>query len=170
MRRIVLLAVMVVACARDATPSELLRVGDPFPNWRLPDQTGAMVASKDLAGKRYLLWFYPKAQTPGCTAEGRGLRDRFADFQARGIEIVGVSFDKPADNAAFVAAEGFPFRLLSDSEHMLALAVGAADASDAPVARRISYLVGPDGTVQHVYGTVTPASHAADVLAEAAGS
>lgn len=170
MRRIVLLAVAVLACACDAKPSGLLQVGDLFPNWRLPDQTGAMVASKDLAGKTYLLWFYPKAQTPGCTTEGRGLRDRFDDFRARGIEIVGVSFDKPADNAAFVAAEGFPFRLLSDSEHVLALVVGAADTSDAPVARRISYLVGPDGRVQHVYGAVTPASHAADVLADVPGS
>jgi peroxiredoxin Q/BCP len=165
-----LLAVALTACTGGAAPSGLLQVGDPFPNWRLPDQTGAMVASKDLAGKSYLLWFYPKAQTPGCTAEGRGLRDRFDDFRARGIEIVGVSFDPPAANAAFVQAEGFPFRLLSDSGRALAITVGAADDSDAPAARRISYLVGPDGRVLHVYGTVTPASHAADVLADVPGS
>jgi len=170
MRRILILALVAVACAGGATPRGLLQVGDSFPNWRLPDQTGAMVSSKDLAGKTYLLWFYPKAQTPGCTTEGRGLRDRFEDFRARGVEIVGVSFDAPAANAAFVAAEGFPFRLLSDSSHALAVAVGAADENDAPVARRISYLVGPDGKVRHVYGTVTPASHAADVLADVPGS
>jgi peroxiredoxin Q/BCP len=85
------------------------------------------------------------------------------------VEIVGVSFDAPADNAAFVKAEGFPFRLLSDRERMLARAVGAADATDTPVAKRISYLVGPDGKVLHVYGSVTPASHAADVLADVPG-
>ena len=169
MRSFVMVAMAALASARIATAGELLRVGDPFPDWRLPDQTGTPVAAKDLAGKTYLLWFYPKAQTPGCTAEGRGLRDRAADFHARGVEIVGVSFDAPAANAAFVKAEGFPFRLLSDSEHMLAIAVGAADAVDAPVAKRISYLVGPDGKVLRVYGAVTPASHAADVLADVPG-
>jgi thioredoxin-dependent peroxiredoxin len=128
------------------------------------------VSSKDLGGKTYLVWFYPKAQTPGCTAEGRGLRDRFDDFRARGVEILGVSFDAPEANAAFVEAEKFPFRLLSDRERTLAVAVGAADAPDAAVARRVSYLVGPDGRVRQAYGTVAPASHAADVLADCPAS
>ena len=66
----------------------------------------------------------------------------------------------------FVAAEGFPFRLLSDQGRTLALAVGAADSKDAAVARRISYLVGPDGKVKKGYETVTPASHASDVLSD----
>jgi peroxiredoxin Q/BCP len=160
------LALGVLAIARVAFAGGLLQVGETFPEWALVDQTGAKVTSRDFAGKTYLVWFYPKAQTPGCTAEGRGLRDRFDDFRARGVEIVGVSFDAPADNAAFVKAESFQFRLLSDGDRSLARAVGAADASDTPVARRISYLVGPDGTVRHVYGTVTPASHATDVLAD----
>ena len=144
----------------------VLAAGDAFPQWTLPDQTGKPVSSKDLAGKPYLVWFYPKAQTPGCTAEGRGLRDKIEDFRARGVEIVGVSFDAPQANAEFVQAEGFPFRLLSDRDRTLAQAVGAADSKDAPVARRISYLVGPDGRVQHAYASVSPASHAADVLAD----
>jgi peroxiredoxin Q/BCP len=142
----------------------LLKVGDPFPAWSLRDHTGAAVTSESLAGKPYLVWFYPKAQTPGCTAEGRGLRDHFTDFQARGVEIVGVSFDPPAANAEFVKAESFPFRLLSDTDHALARKVGAATSDTQPVATRISYLVGADGTVQQVYGEVTPATHAADVL------
>src|SRR5262249_41294041 len=82
----------------------------------------------------------------------------------RGVDIVGVSFDDPARNAEFVKAEGFPFRLLSDQSHGLAMSVGAADSADAPVARRISYLVGPDGTVRQVYTSVNPARHAKDVL------
>ena len=58
-----------------ADPGKLLKAGDAFPTWSLEDQTGAVVTSQSLAGKPYLLWFYPKAQTPGCTAEGRGIRD-----------------------------------------------------------------------------------------------
>jgi peroxiredoxin Q/BCP len=144
----------------------VLAEGARFPDWSLPDHTGTTVSAKDFAGKTYLLWFYPKAQTPGCTAEGRGLRDRIAEFRSRGVEVVGVSFDAPEANAAFVQAEGFPFRLLSDRERTLAQAVGAADAKDAPVARRISYLVGPEGRVTRVYASVVPATHAADVLAD----
>ena len=159
-----LFAWRAVAPATD--PSRLLKAGDAFPAWSLRDQTGATVTSQSLAGKTYLLWFYPKAQTPGCTAEGRGLRDRFADFQARGIEIVGVSFDEPAANAEFVKAEGFPFRLLSDSDHVLASAVGARSSSLQLFASRISYLVGPDGKVLKVYGEVIPATHAGDVLSD----
>ena len=104
--------------------------------------------------------------TPGCTTEGDGLRDSFAAFQERRVEIFGVSFDPPAQNKAFVEAERFPFRLLSDDKRSLAVAVGAADSSAQPVARRISYLVGPDGGVRAVYGSVTPATHAKDVLAD----
>ncbi len=142
----------------------LLEPGAPFPTWSLRDQTGAVVTSQSLAGKSYLLWFYPRAQTPGCTAEGQGLRDNFPAFQEKGVEVLGVSFDDPAANAKFVAAEKFPFRLLSDSDRTLATAVGAADSKDQATARRISYLVGPDGTVRATYGTVTPATHATDVL------
>jgi peroxiredoxin Q/BCP len=149
-----------------ADPDKLLKVGDAFPAWSLRDQTGAAVASQSLAGKTYLLWFYPKAQTPGCTAEGRGLRDRFDEFRSRGVEIVGVSFDTPEANAEFVKAEGFQFRLLSDTDHTLARAVGAASSDNQLVASRISYLVGPDGTVKKTYGEVTPATHAGSVLSD----
>ncbi|MCC6850011.1 MAG: peroxiredoxin [Deltaproteobacteria bacterium] len=144
--------------------SPLLKPGDPFPAWALRDHTGALVSSQSLAGTTYLLWFYPKARTPGCTTEGRGLRDRFAEFRQRGIEILGVSFDDPAANAAFVEAEGFPFRLLSDTDKTLATRVGAVWVSLQPVPSRISYLVGPDGKVRKAFENVTPATHAADVL------
>lgn len=138
--------------------------GSQFPAWKLLDQDGAVVASNDLQGKAYLLWFYPAAMTPGCTAEGRGLRDRSESFKKAEIEILGVSFDPPEKNKQFVEAESFPFRLLSDREKTLALAVGAAESSDQGYARRISYLVGPDGKVLAAYDSVNPVEHAAEVL------
>jgi peroxiredoxin Q/BCP len=144
----------------------LLAAGDRFPSWTLTDHTGKTVSSADVAGKTYLVWFYPKAMTPGCTAEGQGLRDSFAAFQEQKVEIFGVSFDPPAANATFVEAERFPFPLLSDTERKLALAVGAAESPAQPVAKRISYLVGPDGNVRSAYANVTPGTHAKDVLSD----
>jgi peroxiredoxin Q/BCP len=157
------LALLSLAAASEAA---MLKVGDRFPAWELVDQTGATVGSQDLAGRRYLLWFYPRAMTPGCTAEGRGLRDAYAAYQAEGVAVLGVSFDTPADNARFVVAEGLPFRLLSDTRRALATQVGAADSTSAPMARRISYLVGADGVVLAAYETVQPAAHAQQVLGD----
>jgi len=142
-------------------------VGAAFPNWNLVDHNWQKVSSRDLAGKKYLLWFFPKAMTPGCTAEGDGLRDRFAELQKAGVEVLGVSFDPPRNNARFVQQQGFPFRLLSDTDRTLSMAVGAADSPQQPVARRISYLIGADSKVLRVYGTVDPRSHAAEVLRDA---
>lgn len=144
----------------------MLAPGTAFPAWKLPDQAGRERSSTELAGKPYLLWFYPRASTPGCTAEGRGLRDTFAEIQAAGFTVIGVSFDAPADNAAFAASERFPFPLLSDRARTLALAVGAADSAAQVVARRISYLVGGDGRVLVAYDAVDPSRHAAQVLAD----
>src|SRR5882672_1173054 len=124
--RSIVVALSIVILAGAAYASDVLQPGMVFPAWELTDHTGAKVTSRDLKGKPYLLWFYPKAMTPGCTAEGDALRDQFAAFKARGVEILGVSFDAPADNAAFVREQSFPFRLLSDSERKLAVAVGAA--------------------------------------------
>src|SRR5512143_1207730 len=74
----------LLACGGVAQAADMLKPGDTFPAWTLVDQTGATVQSGDLAGKIYLLWFYPKAMTPGCTAEGQGLRDNFAAFRSAG--------------------------------------------------------------------------------------
>jgi peroxiredoxin Q/BCP len=104
--------------------------------------------------------------TSGCTAEGCALRDNFAGFQKAGVQVVGVSFDDPKDNADFVAKHHFPFRLLSDSKRVLAVEVGAADSPSRLGARRISYLVGPDGKVLTAYPDVTPSTHATQVLAD----
>jgi peroxiredoxin Q/BCP len=164
--RLLRMLALVVACSSAARAAPLLAPGDAFPAWQLVDQTGAAVSSRDLAGRSYLLWFFPKAMTAGCTAEGQGLRDSFPAFQELNVDILGVSFDAPAQNKAFVEAEHFPFRLLSDRDRKLAVAVGAAESATQATAKRISYLVGGDGTVRAVYGSVTPATHAAEVLSD----
>ena len=161
---LVLALAVIVAGAVLAGTEGTLSPGDPFPAWSLVDHTGAPVTSRDLAGKTYLLWYYPKALTSGCTAEGCALRDSFAEFTRLGVGVFGVSFDDPEKNAEFVKEHGFPFRLLSDRDKSLAVAVGAADSDKRLFARRISYLVGPDGTVLKAYAQVDPSRHARQVL------
>lgn len=155
----VLLAAPVVA-------GGMLAAGDPFPAWSLLDHTGKPVKSTDLRGKIYLLWYYPKAMTPGCTKQGCTLRDSFADFSKRNVEVLGVSFDDPKSNAEFVAKERFPFRLLSDTDRSLGVQVGAADSPSRLFARRISYLVSAEGKVLKAYEKVDPSRHAEEVLAD----
>ncbi|MBM4266646.1 MAG: peroxiredoxin [Deltaproteobacteria bacterium] len=146
-----------------AEAADMLKEGDAFPAWKLPDQTGKPVSSGELLGQTYLLWYYPRAMTPGCTAEGQGLRDRAGELDAAGVVILGISFDSPADNAKFAEQESFRFRLLSD-DGSLAQKVGAVDSPDQKVAKRISYLVGPDGKVKQAYADVDPIAHAGEVV------
>jgi peroxiredoxin Q/BCP len=160
------IALAAVILATAAGAASMLKPGDPFPAWHLVDQKGAPVSSADLAGHTYLMWFFPKALSSGCTAEGCALRDNFSAFEKAKVEVVGVSFDPPKDNAKFVAKEHFPFRLLSDSDRKLAVEVGAADCPSRMYARRISYLVGPDGRVLKAYDNVDPRTHAKQVLAD----
>lgn len=166
MRLSTMLAMLFPLLAGAARAGGFLQPGDVFPTWSLTDHTGQPVTSSDLAGKTYLLWYYPKALTPGCTAEGCALRDRYGEFEQLGVVVLGVSFDDPKDNAEFVAKHRFPFRLLSDSKKELAVAVGAADSPSRLWARRISYLVGADGKVLKAYQNVSPATHADEVLAD----
>lgn len=156
--------------AASAAEAAMIEAGQPFPAWTLTDHMGRTVKSTDLAGKAYLMWYYPAAMTSGCTAEGRALRDENEAYAAAGIEILGVSFDTPADNRRFVETESFPFRLLSDTDRKLGNAVGAASVLRMGYPRRISYLVGGDGKVIKAYDEVNPTEHAAEVLADYAAA
>jgi peroxiredoxin Q/BCP len=168
MRVVAVALAAALACVLDASAREitLLKPGDAFPKWSLVDETGkAKLSSQDLAGKRYLLWFF-KADTIGGKTIAQGFRDHLADFEAKGVTLVGVSFDPPAANASLLGGEHPPFRLLSDGQRSLGLAVGVADLPRTPAPRRVSYLVGPDGKVERVYPDISPLTHPTDVLAD----
>lgn len=93
-----------------------LSIGDPAPDFTLPDQSGEPVALANLRGQRVVLYFYPKDDTPGCTKEACNFRDRWAAFEAHGIRVLGVSKDGAASHGKFVAKYDLPFTLLTDAE------------------------------------------------------
>ncbi|RMH44808.1 MAG: peroxiredoxin [Deltaproteobacteria bacterium] len=98
--------------------------------------------------------------------EGKGFRDRIREFDSKNTVVYGVSFDTVDENRAFAEKFSFPFLLLCDTDRTIGLAYGAADAPDAGYAKRISYLIGPDGTIERVYESVDVNAHPAQVLAD----
>ncbi|HLU40685.1 MAG TPA: peroxiredoxin [Planctomycetota bacterium] len=144
----------------------MLTPGTPAPDFAVEDESGSLHRLSDYRGRTLVLWFYPKADTPGCTAEGCGFRDRTPQFAAKGIAILGASFDDAAANRSFKEKFAFPFPLLCDTTRALGLAYGACDDANAKHARRISVVVGPDGNVLKVYDQVDARNHPAQVLAD----
>ena len=146
----------------------MLEPGASFPEFELPAHDGSSVSSSALAGSKYLLFFYPKADTPGCTREACSFRDVWGELEEAGVVVLGISFDRPAGNAKFADKHRLPFRLLSDKGRALARAVGAAGLL-SPVPKRVSYLVDEQGKVLKAYPNVSPRQHAEEVLTDLAG-
>ena len=101
-----------------------LKAGDPAPDFALENQHGATVNLSDLRGRRVILYFYPKADTPGCTTQACSLRDARPEITAAGAVVIGISPDKPGAQARFDAKHGLGFTLLSDPDHAVADAYG----------------------------------------------
>jgi thioredoxin-dependent peroxiredoxin len=143
----------------------MLEVGKVAPRFQAVDQDGRTVSSEDFHGRRVVLWFYPKADTPGWTKQGTGFRDRARQFADRKVEILGVSFDSPADNKAFAEKFQFPFRLLCDTDRKVGMAYGVCAEPNAKSAKRYTFVIGPDGKVEQAIDTKDPAGQADALLA-----
>jgi peroxiredoxin Q/BCP len=144
----------------------MLKIGDAAPDFIAQSHDGGTVSLAGVRGKKVLLWFYPAADTPGCSLEGRGFRDHQEYFDDNGIQIVGVSFDPIDRNEAFARKFDFKFPLLSDVDRRIALAYGACSETKAQHAERISFLIDEQGKIARVYDHVDPRDHPAKVLAE----
>jgi peroxiredoxin Q/BCP len=145
----------------------MVNEGDTAPSFTLPDQDGNPVSLDDQKGKWVVLWWYPKASTPGCTIEGQGFRDRASSFESAGAVILGISFDTPEENKAFQQAQDFPYRLLSDVDRAVGDTYGSKRADDDPMAvlpKRNTYLIDPDGVVHKVYEVQDVSVHPQRVL------
>lgn len=141
----------------------MLAPGEKFPTFELQAHDGTIINSAGLKGTAFLIYFYPKADTPGCTKEACTFRDAWSDVKDAGIRIFGVSYDTPEANRAFAEKFNLPFLLLSDNQKALAKETGA-DRFLIPFPKRISYLVGPTGDILRAYSSVSPSNHAGDVL------
>jgi len=127
--------------------AKMLKLGAPAPAFALQDHNGKTVTSASLAGKRVLLWFYPKADTPGCTAEGQGFCARMPEL-SDGMVVLGVSFDGVDDNRAFAEKHAFPFGLLCDTDRAMSMAYGAAASAKDEYPERITYVIDADGDIE----------------------
>lgn len=140
-------------------------------SFELKNQDGTAVSSDELKGKKYVMFFYPKAMTPGCTTESCDFRDSYSEFSDAGYEILGVSPDPPSRNKKFREKEGLNFDLLSDEDHVLAESLGAwgektmyGKVSEGLI--RSTFVVDETGHLTHAYRNVRAKGHVDRVKAE----
>jgi peroxiredoxin Q/BCP len=148
----------------------MIETGAGAPDFTLEDQDGNPVHLADLRGKIVVLYFYPKADTPGCTKQACGVRDRKRDYEAAGAVVLGVSPDKVSALKKFEQKYGLAFTLLSDPDHAVAESYGVW-VEKSMYGRtyfgnsRSTFIIDADGVVAHVIAKVTPATHDDEVLA-----
>jgi peroxiredoxin Q/BCP len=150
-----------------------LQPGDAAPDLALEDQSGNTVRLSDFTGRRVLVYFYPKADTPGCTTQSCSVRDHRQDLAGLDVDVLGISPDRPDEQAAFDRKYSLGFPLLSDPDHAVAEAWGTwgektAYGKTSMGIIRSSFLVGPDGRIERAWYRVKPEDtvpKALDVLA-----
>jgi peroxiredoxin Q/BCP len=144
--------------------------GTTAPDFTLPDQDGNDVTLSDLRGQTVVLYFYPKADTPGCTTQACGIRDHQADYDAAGVRVLGVSPDPVKAVKKFHGGQGLNFTLLADEDHAVCELYGVWGEKSMygrtyMGAQRATFIIAPDGTVARVFPKVSPKTHDDVVLA-----
>ncbi|HVW30063.1 MAG TPA: peroxiredoxin [Polyangiaceae bacterium] len=154
-----------VACMakRPDGGSGLLALGAAAPDFAAKDASGKVVHLSDFNGSPRVVYFYPKDETPGCTKEACAFRDTYEKFKAKGVVVFGVSRDTEKSHDEFRAAHELPFPLAADPDGAVQKAYGVPSMMPN-VASRVSFLVGRDGKVEHVFEKVDPVVHADEVL------
>ncbi len=154
----------------DPTPStSVLQAGEPAPRFKLPASTGETVDLADFKGKRVVLYFYPKADTPGCTTEACGFRDAIAGYKKLDVPVFGISPDPVADVKAFAEKFNLNFPLLADEDHAVTEKFGVWQEKSMygkkyMGAARTTFVISPEGKIEHVFERVKPQGHDQEVL------
>ena len=146
-----------------------LNAGDPAPRFELAADDGTTESTDSLAGSRYVLYFYPKDDTPGCTTQACDLRDSWSRVAHTGVEVFGVSPDSVKSHVKFRAKFDLPYRLLADDGHRLADAFGVwilkkATGREYFGNERTTFVIGPDGRIESVLPQVKPDAHVEQLL------
>ena len=146
-----------------------LKVGDKAPNFEAKDEQGNVLKLSDYAGKKLVVFFYPKASTPGCTAEACNLRDNYQTFQAQGYEILGVSADSAKRQQNFINKYELPFPLLADEDHAVINAFGVWGPKkfmgrEYDGIHRTTFVIDENGVLEDVILKVKTKDHAAQIL------
>ncbi|ROQ29944.1 peroxiredoxin Q/BCP [Gallaecimonas pentaromativorans] len=146
-----------------------LNAGDKAPAFSLADQDGNTVSLGDFAGQQLLVYFYPKASTPGCTVQACGLRDTLGELKAKGVAVLGISPDPVKRLKNFEQKQSLNFPLLADEDHQVAEAFGVWGLKkfmgrEFDGIHRLSFLIGPDGTVRHRFDKFKTSDHHQVVL------
>jgi len=167
MNRSLLFLLLFIAPGFWAMASEQFALGEPAPEFELSDQNGQLHSLEDYRDQWVVLYFYPKDETPGCTTEACEFRDNIFAFKKINAQILGVSLDDVESHQKFAENHDLPFPLLADSEGKTADAYGVKTKMfGMTVAKRQTFLIGPDGTIAKHYEKVKPDEHSTQVLAD----
>jgi peroxiredoxin Q/BCP len=147
-----------------------MELNDKVANFTLQTDEDKPASLSDYAGKPVILFFYPKADTPGCTIEACGFRDAFKKLQAAGVVVLGISRDTPREQAKFRAKYELPYTLLADVDEKVCNQFGVLKEKNmygktVMGIERTTFVIGPDQRLLHIFPKVTPAGHAEEVLA-----
>ena len=148
-----------------------LNVGDKAPRFNSKNEKGETITLDLYKGKKLVLYFYPKDNTPGCTTQACGVRDNHAGILAKGALIYGVSIDSPASHAKFIAKHQLPFPLLSDESRAIVEAYGvwvekSMYGKKYMGTERTTFVIGPDGLIRSIHRKISPADHVPTILKE----
>ena len=147
----------------------MLKEGTTAPAFKTTDQNGESVSLKELRGRKVVLYFYPKDDTPGCTKEACSFRDAYSKFKKKAITVLGVSPDKEAAHKKFVTKYQLPFTLLADTDHSIAEAYGVWGEKKFMGrtylgVHRTTFLIDEKGKIRKIFEKVKPEDHASEVL------
>ncbi|MDX6583843.1 MAG: thioredoxin-dependent peroxiredoxin [Solirubrobacterales bacterium] len=153
----------------------MLQPGDSAPDFTLPDQNGDELTLSGLRGGTVVLYFYPRADTPGCTTQACGIRDRRAEYEAAGVRVIGVSPDAVEAVSKFAGKYDLDFTLLADADHAVAEAYGTwVEKKNYGKTywgvQRATFIIDGQGTIAHVIPKASPKTHDDEVLAAVAAA
>lgn len=161
---ILVLVIVALLSWRVMRPTARLRIGESAPEFHLHDQQGTQHSLKAYRDHWLVLYFYPRDDTPGCTREACGFRDDYPQLQALHAQVIGISVDAADSHVRFATKYHLPFTLLADTQGLVAAKYGVLiKLGPLKIARRMTFIIAPDGHIAHLFPRVNPDQHAQEV-------